>query len=110
MKILKTLVYFSGDLEFQGQICAMDTIEFEGKMWLVPVWLDNREEGFSYPARIILLDTLPHEKSRSPLEDFLLTDPLPKAVFDGQVPPESELDYVVVERPDIQVRDRRALH
>ena len=110
MKILKTLVFFSGDPELQGQICAMDTIEFEGKMWLVPEWLDNREEGFSYPARIILLDTLPHEKSKSPLEDFLLTDPLPKAVFDGQVPPESELDYVVVERPDIQVRDRRALH
>lgn len=88
----------------------MDTIEFEGKMWLVPEWLDNREEGFSHPTRIILLDNLPHQKSASPNEDFLLSDPLPKAVFDGHVPPESEFDYVVLERPDIKLRDPRGLH
>ncbi len=110
MKIYKTVVAISGDPKYQGKVFAMPTIEYEGKMWLVPDWIVHREKGYMRPVRIILLDTLPHQKSGGPDRDYILNSPLPKAVYDGQTPPQSEVQYVVIEAPDIKVRDPNALH
>ena len=104
MKIYKTMVAISGDPEYRGQILRMDTIQYEGKMWLVAMWLDSQSRGYSTPERIICLDTLPHQISRLGYVDFVLNDPLPKSVLDGHIPEKSEFEYVVVERPDIQIR------
>ncbi len=109
-KIFKTGLIISGDPESRGKLFKMDTIEYEGKMWLVPEWIDMRTEGYSMPVRIVCLDTLRHQPSQTKSLDFLLNDPIPKAVLDGQIPPQSEADYLVLERPDIRVRDRRAFH
>ena len=102
MKIYKTTVAISGDPEYRGQVLRMDTIEYEGKMWLVAMWLDSPTGEFSMPERIICLDTLPHQTSGMKNVDFLLFDPIPKAVLDGHIPEESELEYVVIERPNLK--------
>jgi len=85
-----------------------DTIEYEGGRWLVPQWLDSGSEGWSTPERIIRVDLLPGGKSgassgASSGADFLLRDPLPKALLSGQIPPELEGRVVVIERPDIRI-------
>lgn len=85
-----------------GKLYKVDTIEHQGKMWIVSEWLDNPLAGLRKPTRIILLDLLPHQKSSGGPADFVLNDGMPKYIFDGQ-PPRTPEDarFVVIERPDI---------
>ncbi len=102
MKILKTLITFT-DTDL-GKILKCDTIEFEGKLWLVPEWLENAATGEMQPLRIICLDLLPHQKiQRSTPADFVLNAPIPKCVFDGEIPSETTLNFQIVESPAIWV-------
>lgn len=102
MKIYKTLYAFT-DAEL-GKIFKCDTIEFEGKFWLVPTWLENIAEGTIKPERIICLDYLPHKRtsSGSPA-DFILNRPIPKCVFDGEIPAEATFRFDIIEHPDISI-------
>lgn len=97
MKIFKTLV------SFEDGIFSCDTIEYKGKLWLVPEWLDGEpKKGYSKPVRIICMSSL--EQSDSFEEnDYVLKDPIPKAVLDGHVPQGLENKYVVKENPPIIV-------
>jgi hypothetical protein len=97
MKILKTLVPFDDGIYF------VDTIEYEGEIWLVPEWIDDTpSKGYSMPVRIIHVPALqPAGKSVS--ADYVLANPLPKGVYEGNVPTELENVYAVIERPDIVV-------
>ena len=98
MKILKTWMLLDGEHHL------VDTIEYEGKFWLVTEWIDSRSEGWSMPARIILLDVLPHKRvaSGNPA-DYVVEYPIPKSVFDGQIPKQSKYKFVVIERPEIRI-------
>lgn len=90
-------------------IHRMDVIEFEGKTWLVPEWLDMPSAQVTMPARIVLVDTLPHE--RAPGSDqIVLTAPVPINVLEGRASPEQEARYVVVERPNIRLPIPGATH
>lgn len=102
MKILKTLVTFNdSDL---GKILECDTIEFKGKFWLVPEWLENATTGKMQPLRIICLDLLPHQNILHPHPaNFVLNDPIPKCVFDGEIPVETTLNFQIVESPQIWI-------
>ncbi len=42
--------------------------------------------------------------------DFLLNDPMPKAVLDGQIPSETASKYAVIENPDISFDIPRGIH
>ncbi len=97
MKILKTLV---GSDDSQLRTC--DTIEHEGGLWLVPRWNVAPTEGWRKPARIIRMDTLPHqEMSEAWEQDFSLQYPIPKAVLFCQTPPEEAHGFDVIDQPDI---------
>jgi len=102
MKIFKTMMSFSDVAE--GIIYKMDTIEYQGKMWLVPEWLDSPLRGWRMPARIICLDVLPHQKTSgtNAPADFVLNHGIPKSVCDGQIQTQAEDLFVVIERPDIK--------
>jgi hypothetical protein len=110
IKVLRTMVAISGDPATQGQVLKMDTIEHEGQFWLVPEWLDSQTEEWTMPARIILLDSLRHQKSDGEQWDFVLNDPLPKAIAYGETQPEEGSEYVVVERPGIQLPKPPIIH
>jgi hypothetical protein len=99
MNIFKTLVALEGD----GYVYTLDTIEYKGKMWLVPEWIEPIAKQWTSPLRIICLDVLPHQKSSSPDHDFVLNNPIPKCILAGQVPLEKVKQYVVIERPDVRL-------
>ncbi len=107
-KIYQTLISFEGG---SGKIFEIDTIEYDGKMWLVPRWLEAPSEGWKTPARIILLDSLDHQAAPAGFEaDFLLKLPMPKDVFEGRTPKRSEGEFVVIERPDVKIPIPRGVH
>ncbi|OPY78174.1 MAG: hypothetical protein A4E65_02390 [Syntrophorhabdus sp. PtaU1.Bin153] len=98
MKLLKTLV----PIENEG-IFLIDTIEHEGRLWLVPEWIDDMPKGgLCRPARLISLTHLPHTPALGKA-DYVLNALLPRAVLGGHVPPGSEQLYVVRELPGITV-------
>ncbi len=106
-KIYQTLIYLEGGT---GTF-LVDTIEYDGKMWLVPRWLEAPSEGWKTPARIVLLDSLDHQEiPAGDPADYLLKSPMPKDVFEGRIPKESEGEFVVIERPDVKIPIPRGIH
>jgi len=101
MKIFSTLLSLEDDMT--GTIYLMDTIQHEGRFWLVPQWLEAPSQGWRKPARIICLDLLPHQTMSSHKADFLLNQPLPRCAYDGTVPTQLEKQLVVIIAPEIQV-------
>ena len=98
MKIYTTVLSFTGE----SSIHACDTIELDGKLWLVPRWLSNLVEGTRTPLRIICMDGLSYQKMPPNFqEDFVLNNPIPKCVLDGEVPDDTTFEFVIVESPDI---------
>lgn len=84
-------------------IQSMDVIEFDGQLWLVPEWLDaqdEKDEKAVLPARIVLLDALPHIRPYGS-DIVVVSGPVPKSVLEGRVPADLEAEYIVKERPDI---------
>lgn len=107
MKILKT-----GVGSDDGTIYTCDTIEHEGKLWLVPQWLDVPAKGVSKPRRIVRMDSLAHQPMTNPAYgmDYILNDYMPKAVLDGTAPPEQASQYEIVELPEIEIPMRPRLN
>jgi len=98
MKIYKALLQFSDVAD--GIIHSCDTIEHGGRFWLVPDWLEFPAEKVMRPIRIVCFDMYPHQKMIGGQQcDFVLNEPIPKAVLDGK----KEGEYLIVENPDIAV-------
>lgn len=114
MKVKTTLVAVSGDPSMEGTIFKMDTIRYKGKKWLVSSWLVSPDEGWSTPKRIICLDRLNYQKAGSQFEtagvDYVLSAPIPKAVLDGEIPPELKHEYLVEDRPPVKHRIGNQMH
>jgi len=95
MKIVKTLVGTD-----DGKIDSCDTIEHEGGLWLVPVWLEAPTQGWRKPGRIIRMDNLPHQNAPAGFQQqYVLNVPIPRAVLDGRTPPEQAHGFVVIDAP-----------
>jgi len=84
-----------------------DAIEHEGQIWLVPVWLESKTEAWSAPLRLICISAPPaglqlqkieHEKA-----DYNLNYPIPLADFLNEAPPETDHEFMVIERPALKI-------
>jgi hypothetical protein len=109
MKVFKVIV----QLADTSEVSMCDAIEFEGQTWLVPQWFEVPSESKTIPRRIIPLAKLRHQKmsSGNPYgADALVNDPMPKALFDEQIPTELATRYGVVERPDISIPAAGGIH
>jgi hypothetical protein len=97
VKRLKALVQVEG----MNGLHRADVIQYEGKHWIVPYWLDSPVEKVTRPLRIIQIESIQHQKiDDKPEFQFVINQPIPKDVFEhGQVQQGSK--YVVVESPDI---------
>lgn len=94
MDIKQTVILQHDD----GSLLLCDTIEWQGKLWLVPEWLAGAEKGTERPARLIGLHGLPLQKAHPPYQaDYMLSTPLSKDTLAGGRG--QGLD--VVEAPDI---------
>ncbi len=105
MEVLQTLVTFVEG----GSLHVAKTIRYEGGLWIVLSWSQQQADGLIMPTRIIRIDKLPHQKMAAGNHygvDFILNDPLPKGLFDGQIPIPHELEgkFDIVEQPDIKIR------
>ena len=86
-----------------GTIYKIEAIEYDGKLWLVPRWLEVPARGVSMPARIIRFDNQPHQ--RLPDGDYLLNGPIPKVLLGPTTPKQQVPGFEYVELPDIEILD-----
>lgn len=87
-----------------GTIMDADVIEHEGKLWLVPFWLDNLALGYTTPARIVRFDNRPHQDLRhTDFGCYLINDPLPRALFEAPTPQPPIAGFEYHELPDIRL-------
>jgi|SRR5271165_1074326 len=96
MSLTRTLIQVTDD----GSILSVDTVEFEGKLWLVPEWLSGPRPNTEMPARIICLHGLPMQPVFAPYEgkaDRHLLIPLSRDTLSGG----TIQGLAVVERPDM---------
>jgi|ERR1039458_3458979 hypothetical protein len=92
-----------------GNTYLIDTIKYEGGLWLVPKWLETSSPTVQKAARIIRMDRLAHKNLGQNFlgtghQIFALDDPIPKAVLDGASPSQSEPPLDVVEAPELNIR------
>ena len=100
MRILKTLITFS-DFNL-GVVMTCDTIEFQDKFWIVPEWKQNNAKCKMRPDRLICLDDLRHQRISGGFPaDFVLSEPIPRWLFDGDIPPGKDIH--VLKDPDLLV-------
>jgi hypothetical protein len=100
VKILKSIVIRPAT----GRIDKMDTIEFEGKLWLVPHWLDEPIRKVTKPARLIRMDLLPHQSMAGTGygADFVVSYRIPKELFELTPLKEQLPGYEVLELPELE--------
>jgi hypothetical protein len=95
--IKKTLVWIAGK-----NVEIVDTIEYDNKLWLVPLWLVEPSSQLRKPVRLVRLDCLEYEQNGSqPAVDFRLNEILPKYLFDQTISDRQESRFEVVESPGI---------
>jgi hypothetical protein len=95
--IKKTLVWTE-----DGKIEAVDTIENDKKLWLVPFWSDLPGQKLTRPGRLIRIDSLSYQKNQThPNVAFVLNEILPKSLFDPTFSEKQKTQFEVVELPDI---------
>jgi hypothetical protein len=108
MDILTTMMTVSDT--GKAEIFAADTIKYQNKFWIVPTWLEEPNEGWKMPERIVCLENLPHQKGNFPGYHFVLTHPIPKEILYDHIPIELAHKYVVIMRPDIKVSIPKGIH
>src|SRR4051812_15118997 len=87
-----------------SEVLRIDVIEHEGDFWLVPQWLTANDGTHQRPARMISLTTIRHQRldSGEPA-DFVLNDPLPEYLLEGEVPREEAARYRILNYPEIVI-------
>jgi hypothetical protein len=92
------------------EVHMVDVIEYEGRFWLVPEWLDNRAQKTTTPVRIISFDRVAHHRMKGMNPEFVVEFPIPKSVFEGRPSPEEAKQYEVFERPSIVIPLSTSMH
>jgi hypothetical protein len=88
MTILKCLVGFS-----DGYVGRSDGIAYDGKLWLVPEWLEHPSEPIAIPRRMIRFDNLRPSKCNGlgiDYENILL--PMTESALLGDIP--AGIEYI----------------
>lgn len=82
MTVLKCLVGLS-----DGMVVTCDGIKHEGKLWLVPRWIEHPTEPFAMPERIIRFDCFAHQPGQGDGLDYQnIQLPIPESALLGPVP------------------------
>jgi hypothetical protein len=86
-----------------GTINKCDGIEHEGKLWLVPRWLDAPAQGVTRPARLIRFDSVPHQHTPNARDgiEYVINYPIPIQLFEIQTPKQEVPGFEFVEMPEL---------
>lgn len=97
-------------VEGSSSIDNCDGIEYEGRDWLVPLWLDTPDGEWTSPERIVPLDQLPQtQKGNFAGASYVVGAPIPRAVMHGSVSHELADRYGVILSPPIRLK-RETMH
>lgn len=90
----------------EGKLFIYDAVRYKGAIWLVPGWLENSLEEWKKPKRLIRVDQLEVMPKDYPA-DYLLRDPVPKALLDldTEIPTASGCE--VIDQPQIRISTRK---
>ena len=90
---------------FYEQNGLLDTISFQGHLWLVQDWQPSKNKGFRRPVRLVRPKSVPFQKPNPPTtgEDYFLTIAIPKGVLDGLPESENAEAFLVVADPDFEI-------
>jgi hypothetical protein len=108
LKVFKAMVFLD---DSSGSLFHLDAVEIEGTIWFVPDWIENIAEQWKAPVRIVSVAHLEHQKmSGGPFAELVaivVNEPLSKAILDGQMKPDRDSRYSVVESPDIRISTKK---
>jgi hypothetical protein len=96
-----------------GSLGIGTAIHYKGGLWLAPAWSAPQANGLIYPNRLIRIDKLAHQKLPKNNQygaDYGLNVPLPKGLFDAEIPQELKGKFDVLEQPNIGVRPPPTVH
>lgn len=86
MHILKCIACLS-----DGFVVTCDGISHQGKLWLVPSWLEHPTEPIAMPERIIRFDNLHYQTGHKGGLDYQnIQLPIPESALLGPMPPSIE--------------------
>jgi hypothetical protein len=94
MAIYTTIIHCEDD----GSAHSVETVEYEGKLWIVPRWIEGPIPGTIAPERIICVDGLVQKTGPHLRADYFLPSPLSRDILEGR---RISQDHAVIERPDI---------
>jgi hypothetical protein len=102
MTVFRTLIDIIDGLSVQSGL--MDTVSWQGKLWLVPTWKHAKTEGTRQPARIVRPQLFRFEKPTNPQsgEDYYLACVIPRAILDGQAASNGPVVFDIVEAPPVE--------
>jgi hypothetical protein len=89
-----------------SKVFPVDTVEHEGKLWLVLRWLYPPSKEWREPERLICISNLRFQDLRAMPNnpaDFYLPGPLPKVLFES-IPKLPAEQYIVIEHPRLRFR------
>lgn len=96
MKVFKTQLSFSGFDE--GSFYLVDTIFYQNEWWLVSSWLEANDKSDKVPDKIVRLSGLRYQEVDGQRYRFLLSNSIPKSVFEGI----AQEGYVVARFPVLE--------
>jgi hypothetical protein len=113
-RLFKVIVPFE-----DGVMTDCPAVEYQGGIWLVPMWLPFPNEGYMKPERMLRLGQFRHQEFVPPATgpgmfagaDFGIIEPIPRALFDGELTPHLKSKYDVLDKPDAKFQmSKPALH
>jgi hypothetical protein len=87
-------------------------VEYQDAIWLVPKWLPCSDAEYAKPERMIRLDQFRYQRIDPPVAgegplaeaDFVIDDPIPRALFEAPLTPQLASRFSVLDRPDATFR------
>lgn len=94
---------FANVLTDRSLISRLSVIEYEGALWIVTRWLEHKTEPLRRPARLIRMTGLQFQEIDPEQQgaDYMVSQPIPRALFDDRAPRKVPAGFVVLELPPI---------
>ncbi len=87
-----------------ASLMVMDLVEYQGRLWIVPAWIEWQRERLQAPARLIALDSVAHRQASANVPfQYEVSTIIPRAVLDGSDQNPEEAGFEVLERPGIAI-------
>lgn len=81
---------------------VMDVVKHEGTLWLVPEWLAGNSRTHRLPVRMVSLANAKVQRTANGLPaTFVVSDAIPRSIFDGSAPIDQRQKYDVRDYPDL---------